>query len=346
VTQSREHALGCTVTRMGSEFDTGEGDAVSTDAFYQVHLMAYDLFKQGRWEDAVAACDEVIDRYGGDKCLDVMLRVADVMSLKCSSLRSSPCRERLVAAVDALPLQFGESTDPDLRSRIASALQRTAEWLLLIGSVDPAIVVTEGLLARFGREGDPAALAGTGRALVRIASALSWNDGLGASAARERLGRLAILADSLWAAVEARVRQMALWSGLRRHQNSRRPEGCELSRAGHGRASRLFRDARGRLDLRRTRLEQAVRLDDAVIERLRYAADPVLRRIAIEAKINRGASHVFLGNLKQSWADWDELVPMNDPASAQVADKTDASSDQEYVEHLVAANLWKRTGAK
>lgn len=33
--------------------------------------MANNLFKQRRWEAAVAICDEAIDRYGGDQSLDV-----------------------------------------------------------------------------------------------------------------------------------------------------------------------------------------------------------------------------------------------------------------------------------
>jgi hypothetical protein len=315
----------CTVTRMGSDFDTDGREPHSIDALYQLHVTANELFGKGRWEDAVAICDEAIDRYGREQSLDVMLRVADLMLVKCCSLASSPRPERLVEAVDALPVQFGDSTDPKFRSHVASALRSTADWLLLIGSVDLAIVVTDELLTRFEREGNPVALASTGRSLVTSASALSWDVGLGTSAARTRLGKLAILADGLWAAGKPSVRRTA-----------REP----------GRASLLFRASRHRLDLRRVRLEQAVKLDDLVIERLRYAADPALRRIAIEAKVNRGASLFLLGRFKRSFADWGELVPMNDPASAEAGSETNARGDQEYVEQLVTAKLWQRTGAK
>jgi hypothetical protein len=209
---------------MGSDFDTEGRERCSIDTVYQLHVMAYDLFEQGHWEDAVAICDQAIDRYGGEQSLDVRLRVTDVMLVKCCSLASSPRPDRSVAAVDALPVQFGDSTDPELRSQVANALRNTADWLLLIGSVDRAIAVIDESLARFEREGDPAALASTGRSLVRIASALSWDVGLGASAARARLGRLAILADRLWAAGKPNVRRMTSWFPSRQRHNFRQPD--------------------------------------------------------------------------------------------------------------------------
>jgi hypothetical protein len=154
---------------------------------------------------------------------------------------------------------------------------------------------------------------------------------------------MAIVAVSLWAAGEPKLRQMVSWFELHRRQDSRRPAGAKGREPS--RTFRRFRETRRSLDLRRLRFEQAVRLDDAVIERLRYAADPALRRIAIEAKINRAGSLIFLGKLKQSFADWDELIPMNDSASAEAVDQAEAGGDEEYVEKLIAADLWKRAGA-
>jgi hypothetical protein len=108
-------------------------------------------------------------------------------------------------------------------------------------------------------------------------------------------------------------------------------------------APRLHRVGPARDRQWRQRLEQALKIDDALIAQFDQSVDPELHRIATEARINRCGSLFFLGHLRQSAAIFMGLLSRpDDPALISIAGRANGHTAK-VVEQRIAAVLMKGT---
>jgi tetratricopeptide (TPR) repeat protein len=78
---------------------------------------------------------------------------------------------RAVAAIDALAARCGESSDPELRVRVATALQHKATALDQLGEAERRLGVYREIFTRFGDATDPQLQVIVAQALCRLADA-------------------------------------------------------------------------------------------------------------------------------------------------------------------------------
>jgi D-serine deaminase-like pyridoxal phosphate-dependent protein len=199
----------------------------------------------------------------------------------------------------------GPPDDPLRRARIARELQTDAIDSVKLGQVDEAIAVSDQLMGLFAREREPLALAVVADSLVGTASVLAWTRRTDQSVAGETLSRVTTFGRSLFLA--------------HRSASAEPPPDRD----------------------RRRKLEQALKIDDALIARLGESPDRELHRIVVEANINRCGTLLLLGHVKRSASLFNDLLEHPDPAYAQIAEH-----DAAYVERQVARALLKATPGK
>jgi tetratricopeptide (TPR) repeat protein len=134
------------------------------------------LFEAGRQHEAIAAYDDVIQRFGTDPAPALRDQVAKVLVNKGVALAnlSPPQPEAEIAAYDAVIQRFGSDPAPALRELVAMALVNKGVALSKLTPPQPeaAIAVSEEVIQRFGTDPAPALREQVAQALVNKGIAL------------------------------------------------------------------------------------------------------------------------------------------------------------------------------
>jgi tetratricopeptide (TPR) repeat protein len=142
---------------------------VDLDALYE---FCFDLETKGRLDEAVLACQTLVDRFGEVDAADVRLKVEHAMRLKYHALarkaRGRPGNDPAVLeAVDELIHRFRNAAEVPVRQGVALTLSSKLWWLIEAGHYPAAIDVVERLAEQFENERDPALEKEIGDLLIR-----------------------------------------------------------------------------------------------------------------------------------------------------------------------------------
>ena len=228
-----------------------------------------------RPEEALAAYDAVVKRFGQSSEPTLRARVAGALVKKGNSLGRLGRSEEALAAYDAVVERFGESSEPALHEQIARALFNKGYSLGELGRSEEALAVYDVVVERFGESPEPTLR-------ERVAGALV-NKG-------NRLGELGRSEEAL-AAYDAVVKRFG---------ESAEPTLRErVARALVNKGNRL-----GELG----RSEEALAAYDAVVKRFGESAEPTLHEQIARALFNKGNRLETLGRSEEALAVYDAVV--------------------------------------
>lgn len=114
---------------------------------------ARDLAKQRHFEEAIAAYDEWIRRYGRDRGLRCGLAMC--LGSKCWALTQLGRFDDSIKVCDEILDGFGDDDEPSMRARVAQALQRKAYCQGELGRVDELVATLDEVFARFSESIEP-----------------------------------------------------------------------------------------------------------------------------------------------------------------------------------------------
>ena len=120
----------------------------------------------GQPEAAVAAWEQVIERFGASHAPEVRHAVAMAWANKGTLHGQLGEPEAAVAACDKMLEHFGASDRPEIQAPVAMALVSKGTALGQIGNTDAAMVMFDEVVERFGASGVPEAQAAVAGALV------------------------------------------------------------------------------------------------------------------------------------------------------------------------------------
>jgi tetratricopeptide (TPR) repeat protein len=112
------------------------------------------LFDRGRNLEAIARCDEVVTRFGGETHGRVPERVAYALLLKGIGLGVVGNSDEAIITYDELITGYGGSDEPRIREHVGWALNNKASRLKDLGRLDAAIATYDELVARLGHVGE------------------------------------------------------------------------------------------------------------------------------------------------------------------------------------------------
>jgi tetratricopeptide (TPR) repeat protein len=248
------------------------------------------LSRSGQPDQAVAAYDEVIERFVSSDDPALAWQVAVALISKGVALSRSGQPDQAVAAYDQLIERYGSSDDPALAELIATALVNKG---VALGESDDALAAYDEVIERYGSSDDPALAELMATALVNKGVALGESD------------------DALAAYDEV----------IERYGSSDDPA---LARSI---ANALYNKglALGRLG----RPVEEIAACDEIIERFSESRDPPLAVTVATALLNRGAGLGRLGRRDDELAAYGEVVARygssDDPALADIVAKAQAS---------------------
>jgi tetratricopeptide (TPR) repeat protein len=108
------------------------------------------LLKDDRSDEALAALDEVVARFGESEELALREWVAKALVNKSAALNMAGRPDEALVACDAVEARFGMSTELALREAVARALVNKGTTLNNAGHPDEALAAYEAVEARFG----------------------------------------------------------------------------------------------------------------------------------------------------------------------------------------------------
>ena len=122
--------------------------------------------QSSEWDDALAACDEVLRRFGDSDALKVVEQVAVALVIKATVLGELDRREEALAACDEVLRRFDDGRIPLLAGQVARALVIKGAVLSELNRTDEALAVCDEVFDRFGSSDAPLLLAEAADALV------------------------------------------------------------------------------------------------------------------------------------------------------------------------------------
>ncbi len=114
-----------------------------------------DLIKAGRYEEALAGCEEALKRLSGLAGLPVDVLLTDATQLKGSCLGRLGRIEEGLGVWEEVISRFEDSVDLEVRMRVAQALNNRSAMLQRLGRSDQALVSFDELVSRFGDAREP-----------------------------------------------------------------------------------------------------------------------------------------------------------------------------------------------
>ena len=161
-------------TSVAVEQHPRRGDQGSEDTNEQAELLAaqeiYDkavaLQNQNRPEEALAAFDEVVRRFGDSDVPILLEPVATALFFKGLTLRDLDRLEDALVAFDEVVRRFGDSDVPDLLESVATALVFKGLTLDDLDRLEDALVAFDEVVHRFGDSDVPDLLESVTKALV------------------------------------------------------------------------------------------------------------------------------------------------------------------------------------
>ena len=121
----------------------------------------------GREEEALAACDEAVRRFGDSESADVLRGVASALDRKVGILGAAGREEEALVACDEVVRRFGDSESPGVLTEVANALDRKVGILGAAGREEEALVACDEVVRRFGGSESAGVLRGVANALDR-----------------------------------------------------------------------------------------------------------------------------------------------------------------------------------
>ena len=121
---------------------------------YLLHQKAAAYQELNRWAAAIAACDEIIARFGGSDEPTRQWLVAEALVDRGNAKAGLGDREAAIAAYDDVVARFGRSHASHLQLTVAEALGRRANACRQCGDREAAISAYNEVIARFGNSDD------------------------------------------------------------------------------------------------------------------------------------------------------------------------------------------------
>ena len=122
--------------------------------------------QSSEWDEALAACDEVLRRFGDSDAPKVVEQVAVALVIKATVLGESGRREEALAACDEVLRRFDDGRVPLLPGQVARALVIKGAVLGDLNRADEALAVCDEVFDRFGSSDAPLLLEKAVDALV------------------------------------------------------------------------------------------------------------------------------------------------------------------------------------
>jgi tetratricopeptide (TPR) repeat protein len=228
-----------------------------------------------RSEDAIAAYDEVVRRFGDATEPEMRERVAKALRNRGVRLGALNRTEDAIAAYDEVLRRFGDATETALRDQVAKALFNKGNSLGALNRIEDAIAAYDEVVRRFGDATESALREPVGMAL--------FNKG-------DSLGALNRSEDAIAAYDEV----------LRRFGNATEPTlRKQVVKA-------LFKKGVSLGDLNRS--EEAISAYDEVLRRVGDASEPALDEAVARALVNKGVSLAALNRAEEAIAAYDEVL--------------------------------------
>ena len=279
---------------------------------------AVALWNQNRTEDALAALEELVDRFGESEAPALLQVVAIALVAKGVTLGELNRPEEALSACDEVVGRFGESETPALLQVVAIALVNKGGVLGGLNRPEEALSACDEVLSRFGESETPALLEGVAKALFnkgvtlgglnRPEKALSAYDEVlsrfGESEAPALLEQVAM----------ALVNKGGVLGGLNRPEEALSACDEVLSRFGESEAPALLERVAmalvnkgatlGRLD----RPEEALSACDEVLSRFGESEAPALLEQVAKALFNKGGTLGRLDRPEEALDAYDEVL--------------------------------------
>ncbi len=244
-----------------------------------------------RFTDAIALAESAAARCEQMEATGELGRVLlRSLEAKRAALVAAAGNELRAAAVDGeIARRFGDAHDPELREHVALALSHQSAALLQAHRVDQALSVSRDLVGRFSAEPEATLVPVTEIVVAHIKilaniGAPSLGGGAGVVLFALTNASTKLLKDAV--ATFQRHQPLSL-AGV--------PAARSLIEPGSVLARRAFPAA---CQLRRRRLEQAIMVTDAVLDRIAAKDDADLQRLAATARIAAASCDVILGRIR------------------------------------------------
>lgn len=171
---SGDAAAGCDIVLRIAKASPGSvGDIRIAQALNQ---KAVSLSRRSRLRDSLAACEDVVARFGGSDSVDLQVQVARALYNKGVNLDGLGLYEESVVADDELITRFDASHDPELQRRVAAALVSKGGSLVALKRSEDALVVFDDVISRTIESTDPALSVHAARALFDKGIALTMTE--------------------------------------------------------------------------------------------------------------------------------------------------------------------------
>ena len=290
-------------------------------------LFGAALNVRNRAEDAVAAYDEVIHRFGESEIPAVLEWVAMALVNKGATLVAQNRPQEALEACDEVIRRFGESENPALLESVANALVNRGITLGTLNRPQDALEVYDEVVRRFGESEIPTGLEWVAKALVNRGNVLGTldrpQDALDACDEVIRRFGKSKSPVVLEAVAKALVNRGAALGALDRPQDAL--DACDevVRRFGESTAPALLESVATALVIRGgtlgllNRPQDALDACDEVIRRFGESEIPaVLERVA-KALVNKGAALVAQNRPQDALDACDEVVRRFGESTAQ-----------------------------
>jgi tetratricopeptide (TPR) repeat protein len=278
-------------------FDRARGSSIGQIAAVAGNNLGIVLLQLVRREEAVAAYDQVLDRYGDDPALRE--QVARALVNKGATLGGLGRPEEAVAAFDLVLDRYGDDPAPALREQTAMALVNKGARLGFMGRQEEAVAAYDQVLDRYGD--DPALREQAATALFYKGVRLGFM-----GRPEEAVAAYDQVLDRYGDDPAPALREVI--------ERARRALAAPALREQAARALVYKGEELGELG----RLEEAVAAFDQVLDRYGDDPAPALREEAAMALVNKGAALGELGRPEEAVAAYDQVLARygDDPAPA------------------------------
>jgi tetratricopeptide (TPR) repeat protein len=153
-----------------------EGETGDETTAFALFNKAYALGELDRREDAVAAYDDFVTRFGGSDNHDLLKHVVTAMVNKGANLSTLNRHEDATAAYDVVIARFDNSDNPDLLEKVAMAMVNKGIDLGTLNRHEDAVAACDNVIARFGDSNYAAVVEQVANALFNRACAFGMLD--------------------------------------------------------------------------------------------------------------------------------------------------------------------------
>ena len=279
---------------------------------------ALALAERGQLQDAVAAWDEVIRRFGESDAKADLEQVSLALVNKGKALGGLGRAEEALAVLDEVVRRFGADNGEGHPLAVATALAGKGGMLSNLDRHTEALAVWDEVAQRFGKSRVPALEALVANALVGMAVALNTlnRHGEALEACDEMLERFGksgspALHGELAAAMVGRGHALI---ALNRVDEAINAWGAVVERFGRSDSLRIVEQVASALANVGTALFQSGRLEEALtafegVVRSYTAGDaPILREVIARCFVNRGNVLAALKREKEALSSWEEAI--------------------------------------